>query len=307
MINRITFFAALALLSACGQRNDAAAEPASAASAAKPGTGPAMWVVSDADSTIYLFGTFHILPASTQWTSDAFEAAMKETPTTMTEVDTKSAEAQAKMAALVQELGLNPQGVTLSATLGPERAARFGEIATKYGVPMRNLEPLKPWLAMISLSVIVMQKEGYEAESGAEEAILARASSEGDKVAHFESAEYQIRALASLDEREILADFDSSLDQYAEFKAYSDRVLKAWRTGDVKALEKETLASMREGAPGAFKTLITDRNRNWVVEIEKIMAGDDDIFVAVGAGHLIGEGSVVDLLKEKNYDVRRVQ
>jgi hypothetical protein len=298
------YAAAFFLLAACGPKT---AESAAAPAEAKRGEGPAIWRVSDEDSTIYLFGTFHILPSSATWTTAAFDAAMKETPATMTEVDTKSAEAQAKMAALVQQLGLNPPGVTLSKTLGEARAKRFAAIVGEYGARMEELEPLKPWLAMISLSVLIMQKEGFNADSGAETTILARAASEGDAVSHLESAEYQIRALASLDEDEILADFDSSLDQLAEFDQFAGRVLSAWRTGDVVALEKETLAPMRDTAPGAFKTLITDRNRNWAREIERIMAGDDDVFIAVGAGHLVGEDSVVDLLEDKGLAVRRVQ
>lgn len=266
-----------------------------------------MWLISDEDSTIYLFGTFHILPASTRWKTPAFDAAMKETATTMAEVDAKSPEAQAKMAALVQELGRNPPGATLSETLGKERAARFAEIAGEYGVPMTALEPLKPWLAMITLTMTVMQKEGFEAGSGAEETILSRAGEEGDRLGYLESAEFQVRALAGLDEKEILADFDSSLDQFADFDAYAARVLSAWASGDVRTLEEETLAPMRKDAPIAFRTLIIDRNRNWVRRIETIMAGDEDCFIAVGAGHLIGEESVVAMLKEKGYAVRRVQ
>lgn len=311
LIRRAAALSAICLLSACGQK-EAAAEPpdgkdAAAETAVDAGAGPAMWVVSDEDSTIYLFGTFHILPSSMRWTTPAFDAAMEETPVTMTEVDTNSPEAQAKMAALVEELGLNPPGVTLSATLGPERAARFAEIAAKYGASMASLEPLKPWLAMISLSVVIMQKEGFAVESGAETTILARAASEGDRIAHLESAEFQIRALAGLDERELLADFDSSLEQLAEFDEYADQVLAAWKSGDVATLERETLAPMRETAPGAFRTLITERNANWVREIDALMAGSEDYFIAVGAGHLAGEGSVVDMLEEKGLAVRRVQ
>ncbi len=301
--------AGVAAIAACTRESATATPPQApaAADAAPAEKGPAMWRLADEDSEIFLFGTFHILPADIAWTTAAFDSAMAATAATVTEVDTKSAAAQAKMAALVRELGLNPAGVTLSSALGPDRAARFGRLAGQYGLQMRSLEPLKPWLAMITLSVMVMQKEGFEAASGAEEAILARARREGDAVTHLESAEYQVRALASLDEAEILADFDASLEQFAGFRAYSKRVLGAWRTGDVAALERETLASMRDSAPGAFDILITARNRNWTKEIDALMQGDGDYFIAVGAGHLIGEGSVVDMLAEKGYVVARVQ
>lgn len=293
--------AGLLLIVACGQKD------ADARSPADEGQGPAMWAVTDTDSTIYLFGTFHILPKGSKWTTKAFDDAMAETPVTLTEVDTKSLSAQASMAKVVAELGVNPPGVTLSSTLGPDRAAHFSEIAARYGLPMSNFEPLRPWLAMVALSVAVMQKEGFEADSGAEETVLARAEKEGDRVDHLESAEYQVRALASLDEEEILADFDTSIDQYDDFDDYAKRVLTAWKTGDVATLEKETLADMRDKAPDSFRILITDRNSNWAGEIEKMMAGDQDYFIAVGAGHLIGEGSVIDLLATKGYKVERVQ
>jgi hypothetical protein len=300
--------AAALFIAGCGEKQKAAAAPAAADGAiAAAGDGPAMWRVADDDSTIYLFGTFHLLPAALEWTSPAYEAAMAETPFTMVEVDAKSPEAQARMSALVRALGLNPPGVTLSERLGPARAARFRAIAERYGASMAAMESLKPWLAMITLSVHVMQQEGFQGETGAEAAILARAAAEGDRIAYLESAEYQIRALASLDEEEILADFDASLEQFDDFRSFSQRMLGAWRRGDIAALEKETLAPMRETAPAAFRTLITDRNANWAREIESILDGSDDYFIAVGAGHLIGEDSLVDLLEEAGRRVERVQ
>ncbi|MGD9799818.1 MAG: TraB/GumN family protein [Parvularculaceae bacterium] len=293
--------AALLVLSACGQKKTESPAPAGDVA------GPAMWRVTDEDSTAYLFGTFHILPESVEWKTAAFDAAMRETATTVTEVDVKSPAAQAEMSKLVTELGLNPTGVTLSALLGPTRAVRFAAITERYGLPMSAFEQMKPWLAMITLSVSIMQKEGFDADSGAEEAILKRAESEKDAIAHLESAEYQVRALASLSEDEILADFDASLQEYENFDVYAKRMLEAWTEGDVDALEKETLSEMRRKAPDAFRILISDRNENWAREIEAMMAGDENYFIAVGAGHLIGEGSVVERLKARGFAVERVQ
>lgn len=272
-----------------------------------PVKGPAMWRVHDVDSNVYLFGTFHILPANLGWTTPAFDKAMAQTPVTVTEVDTTSAAAKAETARLVQELGLNPPGVTLSSTLGPERAARFKKVADDYGVPMIALENMRPWLAMVSLSVLVMQKEGFDPDNGAEETILDQAKKEGDSVEHLESVDFQIRTLAAMDEAEILADLDESLDQAEDFKGYMKRVLDAWSNGDVAALEKETVTDMREGAPKVFKALITDRNKAWVGKIEDMLAGDEDYFIAVGAGHLVGDGSVIDLLQKDGVTVERVQ
>lgn len=285
----------------------AAALALSAQASAEEAAGPAMWRVSDADSEIYLFGTFHLLPASLSWTTPALDEAMKKTPVTMTEADTDSPAAQQKLAALVQELGLNPPGVTLSSRLGPERARQFALVSDRFGVPMAALEPMKPWLALISLAVGIMQSHGYESDSGAEEIILEKAGAQKDKVMHLETAEFQIRALAGLSDEEWLADFERGIAQMADFEGFSQRTLEAWRTGDLEAIEEEMIGPMKKAAPDAYKTLIVDRNANWVRQIEKVMAGSDDIFIAAGAGHFIGEDGVVEMLKDKGYAVERVQ
>ena len=93
----------------------------------------------------------------------------------------------------------------------------------------------------------------------------------------------------------------------ADFDGFSQRTLEAWRTGDLAAIEEEMIGPMKSAAPGAYKTLIVDRNANWVGQIEKIMAGSDDYFIAAGAGHFIGEDGVVEMLKKKGYAVERVQ
>ncbi len=285
----------------------AALAVAATQAAAEEAASPAMWRLTDADSEIYLFGTFHLLPASLQWTTPALDAAMMKTAITMTEADTASPEAQQKLAALVQELGLNPAGVTLSSQLGPERARQFGLVSERFGIPMNALEPMRPWLALISLAVGIMQSQGYSSDAGAEEVILKKAAAQKDKVAHLETAEYQIRALAGLSNEEWLADFERGLAQMADFEGFSNRTLEAWHAGDLETIEEEMFGPMKKAAPGAYKTLIVDRNTDWTRQIEKMMTGSDDYFIAAGAGHFIGEDGVVEMLKKKGYAIERVQ
>lgn len=278
-----------------------------APAAAEEAAAPAMWRVTDADSEIYLFGTFHLLPETLRWTTPALDKAMEKTSYTMTEADTDSPAAQAKLSELVRELGLNPPGVTLSSQLGPERARQFALVSERFGLSMKALEPMKPWLAMISLAVGIMQTQGYSGEAGAEKTILAKASAQNDKFAHLETAEFQIRALAGLSTEDWLADFERGLAQMADFEGFSQRTLEAWRTGDLESIEEEMVGPMKTAAPSAYKALFVDRNADWVSQIEKIMAGSDDYFIAAGAGHFIGEDGVVEMLKKKGYAVERVQ
>ncbi len=285
----------------------AAVAMAGVAVAEKAATGPAMWKLADDDSTIYLFGTFHILPPDVEWETAAYDAAMKDAETTITEADTESPEAQAAVLAGVQQYGLNPPGVTLSSILGEDRAASFSDIAAEYGVSMQMLEPYRPWLASLTLSVVAMQKAGFDPNSGVEKVLLAQAAQEGDAVEHFETATEQLEMLASLDDEEMLANFDATTVQFNEFDEIMDRMLTAWRTGDTETLEKDIIGLVREDAPDAFQKLFVDRNKKWTVLIQDILADEGDTFIAVGAGHLVGEDSVIDLLEEEGLKIERVQ
>lgn len=277
------------------------------AAQAEPPVGPAMWKMQDADSTLYLFGTTHILPPGIEWQTEAYFAAMAETETTIVEADIDSPQAQKAVAEIMRELGLNPKGVTLSSKLGEKRAEQFAELSEKFGVPMAALEGMRPWLAWITLSLIAYQQAGFEASEGVEHILLARAKEEGDEIDHFETVRDQIEIVAGLDEDEMLANFDASIDQFADFDAMTKTMVTTWKTGDIEGMSELMNSELREHSEDAFQKLLIDRNVRWVTQIKEIMAGAGDTFVAVGVGHLVGEDSVIDLLGAEGFDVERVQ
>ncbi len=308
---RMLLLICAAALSACNRPEAAQNDGDATAPATGPttglATGPAMWRLSDEDSKIYLFGTVHILSSDSDWSTPAFEQAMLETSVTMTEADVASPQAQASLAALIQQYGYNAPGVTLSETLGDARSGQMADLAAAYGVPMAALEPMRPWLALVMLTNVAAQKAGLDASNGAEAVVLERARNENDAIAHLESAEFQIKALASLDEEEMLANFDTTIEEFDDFNAYVEKLVGAWTNGDVKLLADEITTPLRVESPKAFETLFVSRNRTWVAQIEDLLAGEDNIFIAVGAGHLIGEESVIDQLRGAGYEVERVQ
>lgn len=268
--------------------------------------GPALWRVSDEDSDLYLFGTFHLLPQGTDFETSALTAAMRATPTTIFEVDTQSESAVREVGALVQRYGFNPEGVTLQSLIGQDRFDALAARAASAGVAPAQLEPLRPWLAILTVSLAYIQQFGFDAASGAEAAIRARAAAEGDALAYLESAEVQIKALAALDGEDMLETFDAQLKQIDEIETAAGELLAAWLAGDLAALERFALDDLRD-TPGAYNALIVARNEAWIAEIERLMTGEGDAFIAVGAGHLVGRDGVVRQLKKKGYRVERVQ
>ena len=281
--------------------------PISAAQSSLTDSAPAMWRIDDEDSTIYLFGTFHLLPPGLEWRTAAFDAAMRETQKTITETDTTSPQAVEEIQTAVQRLGFNPPDVTLSSILGDDRAKRFAQLAEDLGVPMEALEPMRPWLAQLSLTQVVFQRAGLDPRQGVEAAVLAQAAAERDVVEYLETATFQIETLASLDGEDLYANFDATVEQFEEFDALTQRLLDAWRTGDIEGIERDILAALREQSPSAFDKIFAARNRIWAEIIDQELDGADNTFIAVGAGHLAGEDSVLDYLRQRGHAATRVQ
>lgn len=283
-----------------------AAGPATAAAPVKE-TGPAMWVVSDADTKIYLFGTFHLLPKGVAWETEAYRKAMADTAVSAIEVDSESAYARSTISDLLRERGLSPSWQTLRGVLGAQRYAKLAEVAKQYGLTLEKVERYRPWLVMMMVELEVMQANGFKREFGVERNVLTRALAEGDKILTMETPEAQVKALATLDSHEALDGLDVSLADLANFKNKVEPLLTAWRTGDVETLDRLACASMRNTAPAAYRALIVNRNANWVDRLGGWMNGNGTYFVAVGAAHLAGPDSVLKMLEKRGFRAARVQ
>ncbi|WP_417481344.1 TraB/GumN family protein [Maricaulis sp.] len=299
--------AAGALLGAAGLAFAGALSPAQAQLVDYSGleARPAMWHLSDADSDIYLFGTFHLLPPSLDWQTDTMREHLANADALYLEADVQGAEAQARMQALVVELGLNPQGVTLSSMLDAEAWALLARVAPTVGATPEMLEPMRPWLAQIVLSVAQMQVLGLDPEAGAEKALLAAVAGTDVELGYFETAEQQVRVLADLPDSVQVAGFAEGLREMERTPAMLDEMVRAWAAGDIDTIDRIVNADMREQTPEMYEALIVQRNRDWVPQIQALLDGEGTVFVAVGAAHLSGDNGVVELLRESGIIVTR--
>lgn len=270
---------------------------------------PALWSISDEDSTVYLFGTVHILPPALQWRTDAIEAAFQDADIVYFEADALSQEAQATMAALIPQLGLNAPGVTLSSMISDEARSHVGVIAERIGAPsdafMAQLDPLQPWLAGLQMAVLQMQVAGYQPGSGAEVALTADAQEAGKTLRYFETVEEQLIFLADSSIEVQLADFETGVRQMVQEPEMLSELIQAWAAGDMAHVDQLINEEMRETSPELYDRVIVQRNRNWIPGILAALGGSQDVFVAVGAGHMPGEQGVLALLEAEGVEVTR--
>ena len=280
-----------------------AAPAAAAAPRAVPqaqGAGPALWVIRDADSTLYLFGTVHVLRPTTAWGSARVDAAFASADQVWFEIS--NPDDQAAVIPLVQQYGLSPDR-PLSSLLTPAELAALDAAATGAGATAAQLDPLRPWLVGLTLSVAPLVKAGYDPTSGVELVLKARAEAAGKPIHGFETIDKQIGMLAGLPEADQLAFLRSVLESYEDATTELDQLVDAWATGDVAAIERLGVIEMREESEAMYDALLVRRNTDWAGQIQTLLAGSGTVFMAVGAAHLAGEDSVQEILEARGVDV----
>lgn len=265
---------------------------------------PAMWKASDEDSEIWLFGSIHVLGEDAEWETPALDAALEAAQLYFYETPTDEA-AQAAMQPLIMQYGLNEPGKTLSSYLTDKENALLEEVAGELGLQVDQIQPLKPWLANLQIAMMAIQQAGYNPQSGVEMSLAPATPDEQERF--FETAEEQIRFFADLDMDVQTDALVASLKQLKEDPEMFDRMVASWLEGDVDALAEIFNSDMKEQSPEVYEALIVNRNKAWVEDIRKLMDGDENAVIIVGAGHLVGQDGVPAMLEAEGVTVERVQ
>jgi uncharacterized protein len=274
-----------------------AAQPASAE--------PGIWVVKDKDSTIYLFGTVHVLKPETQWRTPKIDEAIADSTELWLELPGMSDEEMAAaMMPLVMKFGLSPDK-PLPQRLTPEEYKSLQEAAKIANLPEALLSMARPWFAAIGISTSAYTRAGYDPDSGVEDRLKAAFGERNIKAQGFETAEQQIQIFASMSEDEEMAFLRSTLEDYDKAPVELDKMVAKWAAGDVAGLGKMLVDEMKDISPALYDEMLTKRNANWAGKIQEMLKGSGTAFIAVGAGHLLGPDSVQAQLKKKGIEAKR--
>lgn len=265
---------------------------------------PAIWRVQDEDSTLYLFGTVHLLPSDLSWQRDDMRDAFAEAGTVFFETDQTGA-AALRARALATQLGLRRDGQRLSETLDNYQRNLLEAVANNGGVDLAALDSMRPWLAGEFLTLAAADAADLSADLSADEALKSRAARSGKAVIYLEDPEAQVRQLADLPEAVQLELLTNTMERFDEMDDMLLRIANAWAVGDLDTLER-TLVAPLDGAPeGYIDTVLLDRNEAWADQLSRFMDGSGTGFAAIGTAHLLGEGSLIDAMETRGHDVRR--
>lgn len=276
------------------------AAPTATPMAAPINADPALWVVKDADTTIYLFGTVHILKDNIKWFDGGVKAAYDASSEIVLEVDMSDPSSQQ---GVFMKYAIDPDGPALSEKLGADNAA-FQAVMRDFGMPATAFDKLEPWAVAMTLPVLQFMKAGAKIDSGAEMTLLAAMKKDGKTLTTLETAEEQLGYLDSLPEDIQLKYLKLTVSQMPEMDKLNERLMSSWIKGDMENLD--ALIQQMTGSPELDKVILNDRNARWVDWIEKRMATPGTVFIAVGAGHLAGKNSVQEKLKARKLTAARI-
>ena len=271
--------------------------------AAPAGSGPALWVVKDEDSTLYLFGTVHVLKPETPWGTARVDQAFASADEYWFEI--ADLNDQTGVMPLIQAKGISPDR-PLSSLLTAEEMADLDAVARAVGATAAQLDPLRPWLASLQLALASITKAGYVPANGGDQVLHARAAATGKPIKGFETAPQQIGFIADMSEEAQLAMLRSSLKEFDQADVMLGRMVTAWSTGDVDGLDALIGQEMKAESPEMYAIMLANRNEAWAEQIQTLLAGSGTAFISVGAGHLAGADSLQTRLAQRGITATRI-
>jgi uncharacterized protein YbaP (TraB family) len=278
-----------------------AAPQAVAATAARP----ALWEVTDRDTTIYLFGTIHLLPPDYAWETPVLRKAVDTSNMLYVEtiVDQKN---PTELIAALKNLGYSNGLPPIADRIDPARRPLLEAAIAKSGVPRPWFDRMETWAAAFTLLGVQYGTLGLEGESGVEQTLRDQFGAEGKPVGQLETNTQQLGFFDQLPETAQRALLEGAISNAQEAKDEFSEMLRGWASGDVDAIARTFNHDLAD-SPALREVLLRQRNANWSRWIEGRMGQPGTIMVAVGAGHLAGDDSVLAHLKHGGYRVRRIQ
>lgn len=270
-----------------------------AAHAASP-----VWVIRGPHSTVYLAGSVHLLPSRNATLPPGFEHAYRDSAQLVMELDLVHLDPMA-VVGWMNEHGALSQGKTLKSVIGESRYARVSAAASELGAPLDLLDGQAPWVVSLELADLDYVHQGLDPAQGVEQQLVRRAEGDAKQSSGLETLDEELGGLESLGPEEQLHLLDQTLDDLKEPPGEMNEIVSAWRRGDAAQLGA-LLAREYRSFPALYRPLVTARNQHWLPQIEKLVNGQGNSMVVVGALHLVGEGGLLELLRRDGFTVTQL-
>jgi uncharacterized protein YbaP (TraB family) len=265
---------------------------------------PALWRIRDGASTVYIFGSLHILPPSFNWRAPAVDAAIAASDIFVFEVPVDD-EATARQKAFIVKNGLLPRGASLRKVLNRIEFETYSRILLGAGLKPEHFTRYRPWLATVIVGLAYVHRRDLTMLKGVDDEIIEQAQRQGKELRYLEAIEDQMKLLVMGDDLAQVKALKRQLVSLPQSISHTKDLVDTWVRGDA-----DRFTDMIEGDFGghieAQDLLISNRNRAWVPTIEELLRARRTAMVTVGAAHIGGPKGLISLLCAAGQEVERI-
>jgi uncharacterized protein YbaP (TraB family) len=264
-----------------------------------------LWRADGASNSVYILGSIHMLREEDHPLPQIIDEVYADAEIIVMELDMDDLDPAYTQAAF-NRAGVMSDGTTLQDLMGDDAYAEATEAAAAIDIPLEMLAQSEPWLAAMTVELMMLYRIGFNPLLGVEMTMTTRATQDGKPIEGLETVDEQ---LSFLDGLPLEAQREMLLQTLAEGAALSesiDELIDAWRHGDTTTLEEGLLSSIGEQSV-LSDALVTNRNRRWAETIATWLDDDRDYLVVVGALHLVGDEGVPNLLADKGIGIHQLR
>jgi len=281
-----------------------AAAPMAGLAQALPGSSKTcLWAIPAEGGAVFLLGSIHFMRADDYPLPPAMDAAYAACRAVVFEIDIGLMQ-DPRVQARMLELGMLPAGRGVFDTIGPQTRQRLEDKLAETGVPGAAVAGFRPWMIALTLSALEFQRLGFDPNIGVDMHFFNKAKAGQKRIAALETVEFQLQLLAGMNAAAEEAFLALTLQDLAQVPELASTMVGLWRSGDAPGLQ-QLLFKTIDQHPDVRDRMLVQRNRAWAGKIEDLIRQGEPALVIVGAMHLIGPGSVVELLQARGYRVEQ--
>jgi uncharacterized protein YbaP (TraB family) len=262
-----------------------------------------LWELAAEGGTVFLLGSIHFMRAEDYPLPPAMDAAYAACQAVVFETDIGLMQ-DPRVQTRMLELGMLPAGRSVFDTIGPETRRRLEAKLAETGLPVEIVAGFRPWMIALTLSALEFQRLGFDPNLGVDMHFFNKANADGKRIAALETVEFQLQLLAGMNAAAEEAFLALTLQDLAHATEVASAMVGLWRSGDAPGLQ-QLLFKTIDQHPDVRDRMLAQRNRAWAGKIADLIRQGEPALVIVGAMHLIGPGSVVELLQARGYRVEQ--
>jgi uncharacterized protein YbaP (TraB family) len=257
-----------------------------------------IWEISSEVNSVYLLGSIHVASPDIYPLDSSIEDAFELADNLVVETDITQVDEMYTLQ-LIMEYGTYPPGETLRDDISDDL---YAQLVEQFGDVIGTLDNYRPWVVVTMLEQMQTQELGYNAEYGIDLYFINKAVDSGKDIIELETVDYQIALISALPDELMILVLEADL-AHPMTQEDGDSLFQTWEDGDTAAMESLFFSALTwepELEP-YYDVLVYARNVTMAETIEGFLADDESYFVVVGAGHLVGEDSLIDILAERGY------